>query len=142
MKIRAATEKDVDRLALLCTALGYSTTSAEMATRFSEVEQCDEHAVFVAEAQDQTLVGWVHVYHCKLLISAPQAIIFGLVVDEQFQRQGIGRSLLEQVERWAVSRNCSTILVRSNMIRTEAHRFYEQVGYKEIKRSLVFQKQV
>lgn len=140
MRIRPATERDIDRLAILSEDLGYPTTSEEMAIRFSEIEQSKDHVIFVAD-QDQ-VVGWVHGYHCKLIITEPQVIIFGLVVDRPFQGQGIGRSLLEAIERWAISRKCSLILVRSNMIRTEAHRFYERVGYTEIKQSRVFQKQV
>jgi GNAT superfamily N-acetyltransferase len=63
-------------------------------------------------------------------------------VDEQYRGCGIGRFLLQHIERWAEEKGCDTILVRSNIIRTEAHLFYQRVGYENIKQSKVFAKKL
>lgn len=84
------------------------------------------------------MVGWVHAYKSHLLIISPQVLVFGLVVDMDYRRRGIARLLMEKVEEWALIHNCQTIRLRSNIIRKDAHNFYEKMGYKNTKHSLEF----
>lgn len=53
---------------------------------------------------------------------------------------GVGATLLAAAEAWAAARGHDTLRVRSNVIRVDAHRFYERLGYERVKQSLVFQK--
>ena len=71
---------------------------------------------------------------------ADQAIIHGLVVDESARSGGIGNELVEAAEAWARSRGATTIIVRSRAARRRAHRFYERIGYVEVKVSHTFSK--
>jgi GNAT superfamily N-acetyltransferase len=48
--------------------------------------------------------------------------------------------LLEEVEEWAKARGCSTMRLRSNVVRKDAHRFYVNLGYEIVKRQLAFRK--
>jgi GNAT superfamily N-acetyltransferase len=75
-----------------------------------------------------------------LLEHSDYASINGLVVDEGRRGAGIGRALVAAGEAWARQRGAKEITVRSRSTRERAHRFYERIGYEEIKRSHVFGK--
>jgi GNAT superfamily N-acetyltransferase len=73
-------------------------------------------------------------------VADPQTEIGGLVVDESYRRRGVGRLLMEQAERWAREKGCGAICLRSNVVRKDAHAFYERIGYSNVKTSRVFHK--
>ncbi|HUU12152.1 MAG TPA: GNAT family N-acetyltransferase [Terriglobia bacterium] len=128
IRIRPANPDDAERIAALATQLGYPSTPAQVASRLERLLRDDEHAIFVA-AQSALVVGWVHVFEKHLLESEPEAEIGGLVVDENHRRAGAGKLLMERAEEWARSRGLKSVYLRSNVIRKEAHAFYEKLGY-------------
>ena len=86
------------------------------------------------------IAGWIHVFVKQLLESDREIEIGGLVVDQNSRRQGAGKALVEHAERWARSKRLKTVYVRSNVIRKEAHIFYQKLGYKIIKTQSAFRK--
>jgi GNAT superfamily N-acetyltransferase len=137
--IRAACLEDAKTIAILCQKLGYSAQKIEIEQRLKQLQTDKNHGIFVA-TQTNKIVGWVHVYQCDLLIMPRHAIVLGLIVDENYRRSGIGKKLMQAAENWTIKCECEAILLRSNIIRKEAHIFYEKIGYQNIKQSLVFQK--
>jgi GNAT superfamily N-acetyltransferase len=137
--IRIAQSSDAERIAELCHQLGYPTASEAVRQRSQTIQANPQHVFYVALV-DEEVVGWVHGHLCDLVITPPQIIVLGLVVDEHHRGCGIGRLLLQHIEQWAEEKGCDTILVRSNIVRTEAHLFYQRIGYKTIKQSKVFAK--
>jgi GNAT superfamily N-acetyltransferase len=75
-----------------------------------------------------------------LLEASELACINGLVVDEAHRSDGIGAELVAAAEAWAWEHGATAIMVRSRSARVRAHRFYERLGYVEVKRSHVFEK--
>jgi GNAT superfamily N-acetyltransferase len=73
-------------------------------------------------------------------VADPQAEVGGLVVDEGYRRRGIGRLLMQQAEQWACEKGCWAVYLRSNVVRKDAHAFYEGIGYSNVKTSLAFRK--
>lgn len=61
-------------------------------------------------------------------------------MQDEYRKLGIGRSLIQRGEEWARSQDCKGIFVRSNVVRQEAHRFYEHIGYVPLKTQLVLYK--
>jgi GNAT superfamily N-acetyltransferase len=53
---------------------------------------------------------------------------------------GVGRRLLEAAERWASANDLALIRVRSNIVRSNAHRSYERRAYDVEKTSSTFVK--
>ncbi|WNZ22909.1 GNAT family N-acetyltransferase [Leptolyngbya sp. NK1-12] len=138
--LRVASLADAESLSQLCTQLGYTVTVQQMQQHLAAVLSHPDHQVYVAE--QHRVVGWIHGQRCALLIGPTQVVILGLVVDETVRGTGIGRQLLHQLEAWAMTQGCSEVMVRSNVVRQQAHRFYERMGYRMIKQSLVFQKRL
>lgn len=139
-RIRPMREADAARVAALTTQLGYPVAPDELASRLAEVRTHDDHELLVAVDPDDAAIGWIHVGRHAGLEVADLAIIHGLVVDETLRSGGIGNELVDAAEAWARSTGATTIIVRSRVARQRAHRFYERIGYVEVKVSHTFSK--
>jgi GNAT superfamily N-acetyltransferase len=140
VRTRRGTVRDTPRIALLCQQLGYPASRDEIQQRLSQIVGEEQHALYVAEATGGRVLGWIHGYVCHLVEVEPHVEIGGLVVDKDYRGSGIGRLLVEEIEHWAAASGCSTVRLRSNSIRKEAHRFYANFGYELVKRQLAFRK--
>jgi GNAT superfamily N-acetyltransferase len=139
--LRAPCPEDLPALADLCTQLGYPSTTEEVNRRLETILEQTGHAVFVAEVDGQA-AGWIHVYASQTVESESCAEIGGLVVDKAHRGQGLGKALLAEAEMWARQGGIPEVRVRSNVIRKEAHRFYEVLGYENIKTRFTFCKRL
>ena len=140
VRIRAAQMEDAGRLAELSGQLGYPCTAGDMRRRLRDLLADPEHAVWVAENESSTIAGWIHVFVKRLLESDREVEIGGLVIDENFRGQGAGMALVERAEGWATARGLKSVYVRSNIVRKDAHAFYQKLGYKIIKTQSAFRK--
>jgi GNAT superfamily N-acetyltransferase len=137
--IRSMNLSDSEQVASLAGELGYPSTPAQIEARFRGIEGNPDSRVLVAEG-DGRVRGWVHVFGHRLIESDGAAEVGGLVVDSGSRGSGIGRSLMAAAEAWARERGYARVVVRSNTIRTEAHRFYQNLGYTIVKSQHKFQK--
>lgn len=139
--LRPARADDAAALAALATELGYSSTPEEMTARLALVAERPLHAVIVAEA-DGRVAGWLHVAAEFHLESGEFGEIAGLVVDGRLRGRGVGKLLLAAGEAWARERGLRQLRVRSNVIRSGAHAFYESAAYALRKQQKVFEKRL
>ncbi len=139
-RLRPAVQSDAPQLAQLCGQLGYPSTAAEVEQRLRGIPPGDEHALFVAENPGGKLAGCIHVFLMHAVEIDTQAEILGLIVDDAFRSQGVGKSLLARAEDWAREKGIRTIGLRSNVIRERAHAFYEREGYTVLKKQKAFRK--
>jgi GNAT superfamily N-acetyltransferase len=54
-----------------------------------------------------------------------------MVVDEALRGGGIGARLVRAAEEALAAQGCHMVEVTSHVRRTEAHRFYERLGYEK-----------
>lgn len=136
--VRPATLADAPRMAVLSGQLGYPAETADLGARLGNLlNRGDDEGVFVAEVGGQ-VVGWAHVTARFLLESAAYVELAGLVVDAALRRQGIGGRLLQISAAWAQDKGFRQMRVRSNVVREDAHRFYEGAGFAKTKTQSVF----
>jgi GNAT superfamily N-acetyltransferase len=138
--IRQATQGDAAALADLVTQLGYPARAEQVANRLVALQSPDQ-GLLVAEVGG-AVVGLVHVRLMAALQLDDAAEIGALVVDSQWRGQGIGRALLHAAEEWAAQRGCSTLYVRTNIVRQRAHEFYFHNGFRQVKTSLTLVKEL
>lgn len=136
--IREALPADLDDLARLATELGYPTNPEQIARRLAALLASPDHAVFVVETAEQAVVGFLHVGIGRTLESEARAEIYGLVVDRDQRNAGLGAELVARAIAWAEERGSAQLRVRSNVVRDEAHRFYERLGFRTTKTQRVF----
>lgn len=133
--IREAAASDAAALAALSTQLGYPAKPEEAAKRLAALGP--GNAILVAEEEDAVL-GWIHVCGIRFFQSPPFAEIGGLVVDEAARGKGVGKLLVQAAVRWAAEQGYGKLRVRSNVVREDAHRFYEREGFRRVKTQAVF----
>jgi GNAT superfamily N-acetyltransferase len=140
--IRRAAGQDAPRLAELSGVLGYPTAAAELGVRLERLLASSQDIVLVAELATGETVGWLHGAEQELLESGRRCEILGLVIDPAHRGQGIGRCLVAAVEAWARARDLKQMTVRSNVVRTESHPFYERLGYARAKTQHAYRKRL
>jgi len=92
--------------------------------------------------ETDAVAGWVYIFGAHRLQTEPFAEIGGLIVDGAQRSKGIGTALMRAAESWAAARGYARVLVRSNVIRAEAHEFYERLGFSRFKSQAIFSKSV
>jgi GNAT superfamily N-acetyltransferase len=135
--IRLARPTDADEIVRLTNQLGYDIGSPETADRIRRIVSRDDQHFLVAVIDDRP-IAWVHAAIVEFVESEAFVIIGGLVVDKDYRRQGIARLLMSHVEQWARQRGCFVVRLSSSSTRLGAHRFYEQLGYENIKTQYSF----
>jgi GNAT superfamily N-acetyltransferase len=120
--------------------LGYPIADEEAAEFIETIGNHPDHILLVAEDDHHQPLGWAHVFIARRIFAAPFADLGGLVVDEAVRGAQIGTQLVQAAEAWAVEQGCQRMIVRSNVTREQAHRFYLRLGYKILKRQAVFEK--
>jgi aminoglycoside 6'-N-acetyltransferase I len=100
--------------------------------------------IFVADASDGTLVGFVevdlrsHADGCNP--SQPVGYIEGWYVTEDYRHHGIGKKLLEKAEDWARSHKCVEIASDAVIDNEVSQRAHEALGYEEVDRCVHYRK--
>lgn len=142
ISVRSATEGDLPAMTTLCEQLGYPVAQQILVRRLEILFSDLSDTILVAVNHHNKAIGFIHAQVRHLLIVDEHIEIGGLVVDKAYRGNRIGEILLNEIENWARSNDIPTIFVRSNIIREDAHRFYERLGYHITKTSLSFQKQL
>lgn len=140
--VRNVRERDCAYLADLCGQLGYPAAVGEVKTRIRDILIREHHRIFVAETSEEEIIGWVHIHLYQLLESGVVAEIGGLVVNEEYRGNGVGRELMRCAEEWARGKGCDTVSLRSNVVRRGAHAFYESIGYTKVKEQYTYKKKL
>ena len=98
--------------------------------RIQELSTTDRCISLVWEDDDTGEVrGFIHALRFDTLHSEGGWDVVTLAVAPQYQGHGIGRSLLERFEDVARTRGGRFVRLNSNVTRSDAHQFYEHVGY-------------
>jgi GNAT superfamily N-acetyltransferase len=138
--LRQALLSDGDEIARLSAQLDYPTSRDQVVANLNELLADPNHGVLVVEGRRLELRGWIHVFKSHRIFAAPFAELGGVVVDKAERRRGVGANLMAAAEAWAVQEGCTTVRIRSNSKRQDAHAFYGALGYRPSKSQLVFEK--
>lgn len=111
--------------------LGYDVNLNIVKKQIKKLTEDSLHHIIIGYENEQTrkIIGFVHAELYESLYMDTGLNILGLAVDSDFQGQGIGKKLMSSIEEYALKNNISYIRLNSNIRRTEAHRFYESIGY-------------
>jgi len=124
-----AEPSDADAVAALLIELGYRV-SADRIRRTLEAASATD-PVYVATSNG-TVVAMLtlHIAHW-IQLEKPIARIPAMVVQERFQRRGIGRRLVDRAIDHARTAGCGTIELTSANDREDAHAFYRDTGFEQ-----------
>lgn len=88
----------------------------------------DEHFIKGYEMNGQ-IVGYVHAQMYETLYDKPLANILALVVSEDHQRMGIGKSLVDALSEATKAKGLAGLRINSGLYRERAHQYYEYLGF-------------
>ena len=128
--IRNARVEDAAALKKLLLGLGYASSLGQVRRRIAETASASDTAIFVAEGE-RAVLGIVSI-HCLPLLHTEGKLgrITSLVVAPGFRQRGVGKALVAAVEKFARQRGCARLEVTSGDQRSEAHAFYESMGFR------------
>jgi GNAT superfamily N-acetyltransferase len=128
--VRRGTDEDGAFIAELMEQLGYPTSLSQCEARLKHLAFSGSDLVLVAE-NNHEILGVLGIHLMPLLhADVDMGRITALVVREDVRGQGIGKSLVQEAERWAWAKGCTRIEVTSGDHRFRAHKFYESVGFR------------
>lgn len=132
--IRDGRAGDLAEMTRLFAELGYPMEPAILAERFAAFADSGDRMIVAVSADEgaafPVLLG-LATMHATPVLHRAGAVgrVTSIVVDSGARGRGIGRALMEAAERWAVERGCVLMELTSNRRRTDAHSFYERLGY-------------
>ena len=115
--------------------LGYNYPLDQTTKNLANILNDPQHhwlLVFVDD-KGQDIKGYVHAELYATTYLAPMFNILALAVDSSFQKKGIGRQLMQTIEKTAQSLGIKEIRLNSSISRPNAHQFYENIDYTVIK---------
>lgn len=134
MLIREAIEKDLPEVLEILSEMdqeaGLEQTSARKI--WDKFKEYPYYKVFVA-VDEEKIIGT-----CSLIIldnlghhGARLAVAENMIIRSEYRGKGIGHLLMHHVMEQAAKENCYKLMLSSNKKRTQAHRFYEQLGFQQ-----------
>ena len=136
--IRRATEADLPRIVELLSQLSLGDdrdTPAEplpenYRAALRQIEADPRQQLLVVEAEGHVVAtGTLGIIPNLSYRGRPWAFVEGLVVDSSARGKGYGEALLRYAIEEARRAGCYKVSLTSNKRRTEAHRFYEKLGF-------------
>jgi len=102
--------------------------------------------VLVAEDGQGKVIGFAEVSlrrdHVDGASISPVPYLEAWFVEAAFRKQGVGRSLMDAVERWATSRGYTELASDAELGNSEGIRLHKRLGFAEIDRNVTFLKRL
>ncbi len=130
-EIHAISDVDLPRLAVLLEQLSEEKSDpVQMIESYRRIAG-DGNYILLGAFVDGALAGSLMGIVCQDLVGScrPFMVIENVIVAEEFRGKGIGKILIETIEKEGRARNCSYTMFVSGIKRTGAHAFYESAGY-------------
>ncbi len=138
LRVREATERDVEMVHALAGELAGTVGDptpdpGSVETRLAELLEEPRARVLVAEDDDGVVVGvaslWIKpdLAHGDTVVEVPM-----LVVSEERRREGVGKLLMEEVQRLAAENEANLIELVATTHNTAARDFYRSLGFVEM----------
>jgi GNAT superfamily N-acetyltransferase len=98
---------------------------------FEQIEADSNHELVVAELNGE-VIGTLHLMFLPSVSyqGGLRAQIESVRVDKPYQNRGIGSDMMNWIINRAGERGASVVQLTSHQSRTDAHRFYEKLGFK------------
>jgi len=131
VEIREAVLTDAPEVARLLALLGHAVSPGTAEARLAAFRESGEHVLVATRNGSESLLGAVTLHVTPVMHRiGPIGRFTAVVVDESARGQGIGTILIKAAESFLASQGCAMIEVTSNKKRTDAHAFYERLGYE------------
>lgn len=84
------------------------------------------------------VAGFAHLRVSQDLTTGDAAEVVAILVAKAYRRRGVGRRLIAAAETWALESGRSRLVLRTDVVRSDAHAFFIALGYEEAATTLEF----
>jgi N-acetylglutamate synthase-like GNAT family acetyltransferase len=130
--IRQFRMTDLEELIELMKDLGYPTNLLDMKKRMEKILNIPMYNTFVAEYESKVvgMVGIREIYTYEE--DTPFVQISAIVTSHTLRGRGVGKKLVDYVEKWAIQKGANTVFLTSGNKpeRENAHAFYKNAGFE------------
>lgn len=132
MNIQGMKKEDLPQLAALYRQFWSEESDIEkMETQFERLSRQNTH-ILLSAVEEGVMVGSVMGVVCEELYGdcRPFLVLENMIVDKACRHKGVGRALLQELEKRAKARDCTQILLVTETWREDACAFYEACGFQ------------
>lgn len=98
---------------------------------WEEMLRHPDHRIWIAEEEGRVVGTFSFLRMVNLAHrGAPSAVLEDVVVDGSCRGRGVGRTMLAHAMALARSKGCYKLALSSNGARRDAHRFYDNLGFR------------
>jgi len=134
IEIRPATRNDLGAILALMAdletddqVLGLSAAEAI----FERMQSYPNYTIYVTVAEVEIIGTFSLLIMDNLAhLGAPSGIVEDVVVHSSWRGQGIGKQMMQFAIQQCQKAGCYKMALSSNLIREQAHRFYDQLGFQ------------
>ncbi len=132
MDIRKARIEDKDEIFVLLNQLYENKIKYEIFSKIYETKWNNENSYYIVAIKDNKIVGvLIMEVFIQLHRAKKTSFIDDLIVKEEYRNKGIGKLLLQNAISYAKQQDCEVIELTSFLSNENAHRFYENNGFKK-----------
>ncbi len=85
--------------------------------------------ILLTARSDAEYMGFLYAYVLQAVASVqPQVFLYSIDVFSRYQRQGVGRTLINELKAIADAKRCAEIFVLTNASNVAANHLYQQTG--------------
>jgi GNAT superfamily N-acetyltransferase len=135
--IRKAALEDAGAISDLLAQLGYCATPAFLKRKLADLLGSSNDLILIAELR-RIVVGVISLHILNLFHTEGRlGRITSIVVDRAHRRAGVGRLLFQAAEQYFQASGCVRAEVTSGDHRSDAHVFYQAIGFAPDERRFV-----
>lgn len=137
LTMRKPGKEDLDGLdAVMLVISDEPADRRKMGDLVDKINQDDQKYLLVAvDEETQTICGSLLgvVFEDICGDCRPILLIENVAVLDSYQGKGVGRRMFAEIERWGREMDCHYEILVSGMQRKGAHKFYQALGFEEVK---------
>lgn len=137
IRVREMQRLDAAAVTRLTNQLGYAIPEELTGEYINDILAQPGMCVLVV-TENEMIRGWIQVFQTIRLESGRFCEIGGLIVEESARGNGCGRLLIKAAAAWTRKAGFNKLKVRCNIVRQQAHDFYESNGFIAEKQQKVF----
>lgn len=142
MTITKITGADVEEWLTLTLELWPDYDQAEMQSALAGIHESPQETAYLLRNEEQTAIGFINLSlrhdYVPGATQKPVAYVEGIYVRAAYQRQALGKMLIQRAEAWAAEQGCSELASDVLLDNEASQAFHQQVGFEEVDRVVSF----